>query len=313
MKQSTAFLINGGAGRVLCSIPALELYEQENPNDDFVIIVEQGIDFFKGHPTLYKRCFDFHHKNLFHDKIKDRVYKFPEPYQVWEYYNNLATISQAFDIAINNKGVRGVRPPTIVLSNTELFGSIETIKRIKQDKGNKKTIVFQPFGRGSNMHNTGIGIDAFGRSFFIGDVVTIIRSLQQRYIVVLMCEHEINFKEAGYDNIDVAQITSLSLRQWFALINASDYFLGCDSVGQHAAFGLDKKATIVLGSTFKENVSYPEYGKFDILDFGEGKKTYSPIRLCYDEVADLTNESIMKLTNDQLTQVIESVNRNIGE
>ena len=313
MKRSTAFLINGGAGRVLCAIPALELYEQENPDDNFVVIVEHGIDFFKGHPTLYKRCFEFHHKNLFHDKIKDRVYKFPEPYQVWEYYNNLATISQAFDIAINNKGLRPVPQPTIVLSNAELAGSIETINLIKKDKGNKKTIVFQPFGRGSNMHNTGIGIDIFGKSFFIDDVVTIIRYLQQQYIVVLMCENEIKFKEAGYDNIDAAQINSLTLRQWFSLINASDYFLGCDSVGQHAAFGLNKKATVVLGSTFKENVSYPEYNRFDILDFGEGKKTYSPIRLCHDEVADLTNESIMKLTTNQLIQVVESVKTNIEE
>jgi hypothetical protein len=128
-----------------------------------------------------------------------------------------------------------------------------------------------------------------------------------------MCEHDINFKEAGYENVDTAQITGLSLRQWFAIINASDYFLGCDSVGQHAAFGLNKKATVILGSTFKENVSYPDYGGFDILDFGEGKKTYSPIRLCNDEVADLTNESIMKLTTDQLNQVVQSVKTNIEE
>ena len=313
MKRSTTFLINGGAGRVLCAIPALEIFEIENPDDDFVIVVEHGIEFFKGHPTLYKRCFEFHHKNLFHDKLKNRNYISPEPYHVWEYYNQQASISQAFDIAINQKGLRYIGPPQIKLSNEEYFGGTETVNTIKKSKNNKKTIVFQPFGRGANMHQHTIQFDTFGKSFFMDDVVKIIEYLEQDYTVILMTESNIDFKELGYKTINPAQISGLNLRKWFAIINSSDYFLGCDSVGQHAAFGLNKKATVVLGGTFKENVSYPEYGRFDILDFGEGKKIYSPIRLCYDEVADLSNESIMKLTNDQLKQIVESVKNNIGD
>ena len=313
MKRSTAFLINGGAGRVLCAIPALEIFEIENPNDDFVIVVEHGIEFFKGHPTLYKRCFEFHHKNLFHDKIKNRNYISPEPYHVWEYYNQQASISQAFDIAINQQGLRYVGAPQIRLTNEEYYGGIETVNTIKKSTNNKKTIVFQPFGRGSNMQQHTIQFDMFGKSFFIDDVVKIIEHLQRDYAVILMTESTINFKELGYTTIEPAQITGLNLRKWFSIINAADYFLGCDSIGQHAAFGLNKKATVVLGGTFKENVSYPDYGRFDILDFGEGKKSYSPIRLCYDEVADIANELIMKLNNDQLTQVIESVKKHIEE
>jgi len=45
MKRSTAFFINGGAGRVVTSIPAFELYEKENPDDDFIIVCEGGIYF----------------------------------------------------------------------------------------------------------------------------------------------------------------------------------------------------------------------------------------------------------------------------
>ena len=37
-KRSTAFFINGGAGRVITSIPALEKFHEENPDDDFVIV-----------------------------------------------------------------------------------------------------------------------------------------------------------------------------------------------------------------------------------------------------------------------------------
>ena len=49
--------MNGGAGRVIASIPAFELYEKENPKDDFIIVCEGGTDFYKGHPTLSRRAF----------------------------------------------------------------------------------------------------------------------------------------------------------------------------------------------------------------------------------------------------------------
>lgn len=312
MKRSSVFLINGGAGRIICSIPAFELYEIENPDDDFIIIVQYGLEFFKGHPSLYKRCYDFNHRNLFEDKIKDRIYKNPEPYHVWEYYNCKASIAQAFDIAINDKGLRPLSCPTINLSNDEQYGASSTMHQIKTDRGNKKTIVFQPFGRGTNLNNSNqINLDSFGKSFLIDDVIKIINELQKKYIVILMTEEEIKFEKLGYNNVNVAQIPGLPLRHWFAIISTADYFLGCDSVGQHAAYALGRKATVVLSSTFKENVSYPLHPNFDIIDFGENIRVYSPIRLCHDDIADLNNEKIMRLTQDQLDIVVNSVNTNI--
>ena len=72
MTRSTAFFINGGAGRVITSIPAFEAYEKENPNDDFIIVCEAGTDFYKGHPTLHKRAYDTWHKGMFESFIKGR-------------------------------------------------------------------------------------------------------------------------------------------------------------------------------------------------------------------------------------------------
>ena len=72
MTRSTAFYTNGGAGRHLCSIPAFEKYQEENPDDDFIIVCEGGMDMYKGHPTLHKRAYDNWHKGLFEDKIKER-------------------------------------------------------------------------------------------------------------------------------------------------------------------------------------------------------------------------------------------------
>ena len=57
MTRSKAFFLNGGAGRMLCSIPALELYEQESGDKDFVIVCEGGTDMFKVHPKLHKLAF----------------------------------------------------------------------------------------------------------------------------------------------------------------------------------------------------------------------------------------------------------------
>ena len=79
-ERNKAFFINGGAGRVITSIPALELFEKENPDNDFIIVCEGGTDFYKGHPQLHKRAYDVWHKNLFEDKLKDMDLVSPEPY-----------------------------------------------------------------------------------------------------------------------------------------------------------------------------------------------------------------------------------------
>ena len=39
MTRHTAFFINGGAGRVVCSIPALEKFAEENPDNNFIIVL----------------------------------------------------------------------------------------------------------------------------------------------------------------------------------------------------------------------------------------------------------------------------------
>ena len=67
--RNTAIFINGGAGRVIASIPALELFATENPDDDFIIVCEGGTDFYKGHPVLHAKAYDNWHKNLFQEKL----------------------------------------------------------------------------------------------------------------------------------------------------------------------------------------------------------------------------------------------------
>jgi ADP-heptose:LPS heptosyltransferase len=307
--RSKAFFINGGAGRVICSIPALEKYQEESGDKDFLIVCEGGTDFFKGHPTLYSRVYDHWHKNLFEDKLINMDLESPEPYRVWEYYNQKCNLTQAFDICINKKGIRELPRPNIKLSVDELLAGKNVVKEVKEKTSKDQVIVIQPFGRGVIVQDNMI-TDPSGRSFEPDNIINIIKQLQKKYAVIYMGDFGIDFAKHGCTS-PVASPQNVSIRHWAGIIREADYFLGCDSVGQHIAYTLDKPATVIVGSTFKENISYPNNEKFDILDMGEDRRKYSPIRVTVDEVADRTNEGIM-IMNDKIEEVIaQSVDNGI--
>ena len=296
-----SFFINGGAGRVLCSIPALEKYQEEHPDEDFVIVCEGGTDFFKGHPTLYSHVYDNWHKNLFRDKIVNTDIETPEPYRIWEYYNQKCNLSHAFDIALNTKGFRELQKPTIKLSREEQIAGLFAVNEVREKTKKEKTVVFQPFGRGVQVIGNLI-VDHSGRSFEYINVVNIIKKLQRKYSVILMTEISINFEPENLKN-PVAVPSSIPIRHWAGVIKEADLFIGCDSVGQHIAYSVDTPSVVVVGSTFKENISYPNYEKFDVLDMGDGLRVYDPIRVSYDEESLRVNDGIMVM-NDKIEDVI---------
>ena len=303
-QRPKAFFINGGAGRVVCSIPALEKYAEENGND-FIIVCEGGTDFYKGHPLLHSRAYDHWHKNLFEDKLVNMDLVSPEPYRIWEYYNQKCSLAQAYDIAINNKGIRDLQKPLIRLAGEENFVGFNVVKEVKEKTKKDKVIIFQPFGRGVRAEN-GVIFDPSNRSFEAAHVINIVKKLQKNYAVILMSEIGIDFQKHGCKD-PVAHPQQVSLRQWASIIGQADYFLGCDSVGQHMAYSLNTPATVVVGSTFSVNVSYPNYEQFDVLDMGGTIRQYSPIRITMDEVADRGNDGIMIMNEKIEEAIVESV------
>ena len=89
---------------------------------------------------------------------------------------------------------------------------------------------------------------------------------------------------------------------------------GCDSVGQHLAHALKKPATVVIGSTYPENISYPDNKDFKIIDLGKNKRKYSPIRIGFAPATDRNNESLMMIDNDrQIKRITDSVVMKIGK
>lgn len=306
--RSKAFFVNGGAGRVVCSIPAFEKYQEDNPNEEFLIVCEGGTDFFKGHASLYPKVYDHWHKNLFRDKLKDMDIVTTEPYRVWEYYNQKCNLSQAFDIEINGKGIRELQKPTIKLSRQETISGKFVMEDVRQKTKKEKIVVFQPFGRGIQVVGNFV-TDSSGRSFELSNVISLIKKLQKKnYAVVYMGEIEFDFQKEGCKD-PVATPRGIDLRQWSGIIAEADLFLGCDSVGQHLAYSLDIPAVVVVGATCKENISYPNCEKFEVLDMGEGLRIYDPIRITMDEVTQRVNDGIMAMNDKIEDVVIQSVDK----
>jgi ADP-heptose:LPS heptosyltransferase len=304
MTRSTAFFVNGGAGRHICSIPALEKYEQENPDDDFIIVCEGGMDMYKGHPTLHSRAFDNWHKGLFEEKIKDRNCVSTEPYRVWEYYNQKASLAQAFDIQINNKGIRDLPNPTYNMATDEYFSGSDVVKEVKEKTQKSKVIVFQPYGRSAQPMGGAI-LDSGGRSFSSTDAVKIIKKLQKKYGVIVMSEFNgFDWKAAGCSD-PVAQPENTPLRIWSSIIKNADGFIGCDSVGQHLSHTFNIPSIVVLGSTFQENVSYPDSDTFQVLDVGVGRRKYDPIRISFEEEISRQHDGIMTMSDEAISEIVK--------
>jgi hypothetical protein len=305
-KRSKAFFMNGGAGRVICSIPALEKYAEESGDKDFLIVCEGGTEFYKGHPLLDSRAYDAWQKNIFQDKLKHMDLLSPEPYRVWEYFNQKCSLAQAFDIEINNQGIRDLPSPRIVLSREEELSGLKIINEVKQGLNKEKVAVFQPFGRGIGEFD-GTLSDPSGRSVEHDSVINLIKKLQDdNWAVVLMSELKIDTKKTPLQE-EIAQPEGASLRDWSSIINSAELFIGCDSVGQHISHAFNVPTVAILGSTYPINVSYPETDRFKVIDLGENERQYSPIRIVQDEAVDRANERLMYMTPEIEDFVIDEV------
>ena len=75
-----AFFINGGSGRVLCSMPALEKYAEKD--DDFIIVAESWGELYFLNEKLRDKVYQMVHKGLFETMLTDRKIISPEPYSL---------------------------------------------------------------------------------------------------------------------------------------------------------------------------------------------------------------------------------------
>jgi hypothetical protein len=295
--------VNGGAGRVISSVPALE--ELERRGELAAIVCEGGMEVFLGHPTLQNRAFDVNHKGMF-ELIKDCEVITPEPYRDYEYYNQRSSIQQSFWYQIVGERTTETKRPTFMLAKTEEIPAVDIIGQARGKGQKEKTIVIQPFGR-SSMTGPGVVVDGSTRSMEQDTFMAIVKDLTKDYNMIYMGEHK----------IDTGDTTLLQLEQnpplriWAAVIEAADYFLGCDSVGQHFAYAFNKPGSVILGSTYAVNVSYPDH--FNIIEKKDFEKTYSPIRLLGfgSEEADRLNDRAMTFDSKETKEIISNIRAHI--
>jgi hypothetical protein len=303
-----AFFINGGVGRVLCAIPALE-WHKENVDPSVIIVAEAWLEIFFTSPSLRDNVYPVGHKGLFEDKLLDREIISPEPYRLNAYFNQKCDLVQAFDMLINDlTEIPKSKKINLEVSRTDQAYGYNLIQQVKQQTGKDKVIVFQPLGSGASMNGNFL-LDGSGRSFELKDIVNITQELTKHYAVIIMTNVDIPANE----NMGAIVPSGTNLLEWMGVINAADYFLGCDSMGQHYANALGKPATVVIGATFPENISYPDNKDFTLIDNGKDIRKFIPMRITQDFTGERFNEDAMLLDDKTVDEIVKSITNKLGK
>jgi ADP-heptose:LPS heptosyltransferase len=301
----TTFMIDGGAGRLITAIPALEKYAIKNPDDDFRVLTAAWEEIYNNHPVLQNRTFNINQKGMFDLHIKNRRMVVPEPYHLHEYYNQKKHLTQAFDQEINQtQDHSDLDKPNLYLSQKEVFAAQSILNQIRQQKKKDRVIVIQPYGSGISIQN-GRPIDNSNRSLDVDFALKLIYELSKDNVVIFFGQKE--FYHPG-DNYSVNFFDNgADIRLYMTMIHLCDYFVGVDSLGQHMARSMNKPGTVIMGSTFEDNVSYKDHFTIYRNSF---EPVYSPIRISNIDCsyAENLNERTMQFTEEDLQNIVELAN-----
>ena len=312
MTRKKVFSIDGGAGRAICAIPALEKYARLNPEEDWNIIIGGWDALYFGNPLLQERTYSMDVKGLFNNLIKDSQIIHPEPYTQWQYYNQQCSLAEAFDKIINETDDHSdLGKPNLYLCKGEEKNAANMLASVKAKQSKDITIVIQPFGRSARVDNGDI-IDDSTRSIEPHVYHQLVKKLSQKYNIILMAEPDFVNLVSQDDQIS-EKPQGLDLRAWSAIMESVDYFIGCDSVGQHMARAFDIPGTVIMGSTYASNVSYPDY--FNVIENKNVEKVYSPIRVAgFDcHLTDRLNDKLMDFTEEEVDEIYKSIVKDIKE
>lgn len=298
--MSTIIVIDGGIGRVVTAIPALLKYHKNHSNEEWYVMVHGWDSVFWGFPELQERTFNPNDKSIFKDYFWNatKIIK-PEPYSVPGYYKNEISLREAFDIEINGSTNSDLPEMQLKLSMTEIRNGHRVIAEAKNHQKKKKTIVIQPYGSTALMCPLEIFDDSL-RSIPQKMYLTLVNKLSKDYNIIYMGAKEF------HDNISYKPEPDPSLRDWAGVIKAADYFIGCDSCGQHFAKALQKPTSVLIAGTDKNNVSYPN--EFHMI---ERDVPYypSPMRICsFDSnLATRLNQSRIEFTEEEMNSAYEKI------
>ena len=248
--MTTIISLDGGLGRIITAIPALLKYSQNHPDEEWYITIP-GWDFVTwGIPELQERTFNPDARGSFDLYWKADHIISPEPYRLPAYYRNEISLREAFDVCINNSTDHSDLPPMqLNISTPEKRRAYEIIEEAKSKHKKSKTIVLQPYGSTATPHPSGIFDDSL-RSIPKPMLDYFIKELSKDYNLIFMGAKEFHDIRTYKPDPDP------NLREWAAIIGSADYFIGCDSCGQHICKALNKKASVMIAGTHRVNVTY---------------------------------------------------------
>ena len=300
--MTTIISLDGGFGRIITSIPALLKYHKNHPNEEWYITIH-GWDFVTwGIPELQERTFNAENKGTFDLFWKaDRVIS-PEPYRLPAYYRNEISLREAFDVCINDSTDHSDLPPMqLNLSMAEKRVAYDIIER-KKKSPDQKTIVLQPYGSSATPHPSGIYDDSL-RSIPKQMLDYFFDKLSKKYNLIFMGAKDFHDVRAYKPDPDP------KLREWAAIIEAADYFIGCDSCGQHICKAFNKKASVMIAGTHKTNTTYDDFHiiERDVPFYPDSMR----ISGFHSHLASRLNEPRINFTQEEIEKAYQEIIENI--
>lgn len=291
MSMIQTLLIDGGLGRTICAIPALEKFVENYPNS--YIIVHTWTPILWGNTKIARNVFDEHTKDLYY-KIRDTYITKPEPYYNSEYLHGKISLRDAFERVINFDD-EPMPIPKIHLSSAELHYAA------KNFTPGKKYIAFQPIGSTAKVDD-GVILDTTVRSLSVEAINLLGYKLKKRgYTCVLLGNIQLPI-----DHSNFIYVNTSTAREFAAVISQCDYFIGVDSSGQHIARCFDIPGTVILGGSNPVNISYPDH--YNIIQKSE-TRSYMPYRLCEFDFtkAEIENHALMDFTEKELNDIADNI------
>ena len=301
--MTTIITLDGGFGRIITAIPALLKYSKNHPDKEWYIMIP-GWDFITwGIPELQERTFNPDARGSFDLFWKADQVISPEPYRVPAYYRNEISLREAFDVEINGSTDHSDLPPMqLNISFQEKRRAYEIIEEAKSKHKKSKTIVLQPYGSTATLHASGIFDDSL-RSIPEPMLNYFVKELSKDYNLIFMGAKEF------YNVRTYKPDPDPNLREWAAIIGAADYFVGCDSCGQHICKALNKKASVMIAGTHSMNVSYDGFHIIERnVEFYPDSMRISGFQA---HMSSRLNEPRIDFTQEEIESAYQDIIRNI--
>ena len=299
--------IDGGIGRVITALPALLKYHQNHLNEEWYVSI-MGWDYIPlGIPQLQERSFNPDTKGVWENIfLKADEIVSPEPYRLPNFYKGKISLAEAFDEIINETEEHDdLNYETLNLSYSEIRKGQEIIYRAYEAQKKEKTIVINPYGSTAQICPLGVYDDSL-RSLPENMFIQLCELLAEDYNVIYMGYSHLLPED---NKVVYVPQPDLHMRDWMGVIAQVDYFVGCDTVGQHIARATGTQGCVIMGGTDPVNMSYPDY--FRVIQ--RKQPVYSPMRISsfQSNLAERLNKECIEYTESETLDVYEKIKEDI--